>query len=84
MSYLQLIELVGFLSIGDASLITLEIYQKDGTVWSMDVAAAIEIGRQRIGSPSLSSSFRVPVKMGLIGWLLPPWPRPLLVAGKLL
>ena len=51
MSYLQLIELVGFLSIGDASLITLEIYQKDGTVWSMDVAAAIEVGRQRIGEP---------------------------------
>ena len=51
MSCLQLIELVGFLSIGDASLITLEIYQKDGTVWSMDVAAAIEVGRQRIGEP---------------------------------
>ena len=51
MTYLQLIELVGLLSIGDASLITLEIYQKDGTVWSMDVAAAIEVGRQRIGEP---------------------------------
>ncbi|MSR49875.1 MAG: adenylate/guanylate cyclase domain-containing protein [Gemmataceae bacterium] len=32
-------------------MITLEIYQKDGTVWSMDVAAAIEVGRQRIGEP---------------------------------
>ena len=31
---------------------TLEIHQKDGTVWNMDVLGSLEIGRQRIGEPN--------------------------------
>lgn len=31
---------------------TLEIHQKDGTVWSMEFSNAMEIGRQRIGEPN--------------------------------
>ena len=31
---------------------TLEIHQKDGTIWSMDVLGSLEIGRQRIGEPN--------------------------------
>ena len=30
----------------------LEIHQKDGTVWSMEVLGSLEIGRQRIGEPN--------------------------------
>ena len=31
---------------------TLEIHQKDGTIWRMDVMGSLEIGRQRIGEPN--------------------------------
>ena len=31
---------------------TLEIHQKDGTIWRMDVLGSLEIGRQRIGEPN--------------------------------
>ncbi len=31
---------------------TLEIHQKDGTIWRMDVFGSLEIGRQRIGEPN--------------------------------
>ena len=31
---------------------TLEIHQKDGAIWSMDVLGSLEIGRQRIGEPN--------------------------------
>jgi adenylate cyclase len=37
---------------GDVSLSTLEIHQKDGTIWRMDVMGSLEIGRQRIGEPN--------------------------------
>jgi adenylate cyclase len=30
----------------------LEIHQKDGTIWRMDVLGSLEIGRQRIGEPN--------------------------------
>jgi len=30
----------------------LEIHQKDGTIWRMDVMGSLEIGRQRIGEPN--------------------------------
>jgi len=33
-------------------LSTLEIHQKDGTIWRMDVMGSLEIGRQRIGEPN--------------------------------
>jgi len=33
-------------------LSTLEIHQKDGAIWSMDVLGSLEIGRQRIGEPN--------------------------------
>jgi len=33
-------------------LSTLEIHQKDGTIWRMDVLGSLEIGRQRIGEPN--------------------------------
>ncbi|RLS26586.1 MAG: adenylate/guanylate cyclase domain-containing protein [Planctomycetota bacterium] len=31
---------------------TLEIHQKDGNIWRMDVLGSLEIGRQRIGEPN--------------------------------
>jgi adenylate cyclase len=34
------------------SLSTLEIHQKDGNIWRMDVLGSLEIGRQRIGEPN--------------------------------
>jgi adenylate cyclase len=44
--------LSSLLLIGDFSLSTLEIHQKDGTIWRMDVFGSLEIGRQRIGEPN--------------------------------
>jgi adenylate cyclase len=44
--------LSSLLLIGDFSLSTLEIHQKDGTIWRMDVLGSLEIGRQRIGEPN--------------------------------
>jgi len=44
--------LSSLLLFGDFSLSTLEIHQKDGTIWSMDVLGSLEIGRQRIGEPN--------------------------------